>query len=717
LYSEAVVQRRLRAIEQHYKVKLHRYAIEESVAISKHVSLAFDEKGHQIRALKKQEQDFIWNEMALCRADFKYWAERYCTVVPKGGDGKRVHMTLTSAQNIFVKRMARTEDKMWAERDAGHTTFDGQCYFVHKARQMGLSTHCELVGVHIGNFYSDTPELIGSTNDQMTQKMYTDYYLSVYDNMPYWMKSPLRSKVKDRGLDYSHNSRVVLQDASQKSGFGQGSNWVWCHLTEVASWPDPVGMVENHFFPSISLSHRTAAFLESTSQGMDDWWHTRTEAARRGDFGRWQYLFIPWYLVPEFYHGYPPDEWVVPDHAAREAKLIADSSPEWADGVTIRPTKAMLYWWVQMRKTYEDTNTLNEFYKNYPSVPEQSFTHSGQSSFEHEVIEILEQMSHTPPVPYEIATKKLPSELIITDAGPSGPKIYPIGKHDLVPVHVPESMQKEARGLILMYEQPSERHDYFGGADTAGGIANWSRYMRHKGDTDKDNAAIQIIRRGFYGKPDVQVCEFAAPIMPQDFAPYIALLGELYKGREECNQCLFTIEVNGYGKVTQTELMEKYEYINLYQRVNTKDGVNIDVLNQFGWLTTIQSITELWTMGKKWISSGMLETRSKYLVREMRYCRDDDVRLKIARSMIRGKAAGVDKETKSQRHDDRVYATLFALEGAHGFSQHLEALPPNLDMVPVIVSASPRNIPATERDLTYAEYVDAINDHWAEFDF
>lgn len=704
MYSPEIVARRMRSVESAYNVRFHRYSIDDSRAISRDLTnSAYDEKGQQVRALSRDEQDFIWNEMTISRNDFRYWAERHVQIVTDSDEGTKTHITMTGAQEVFLSRMAKTEERMWQEKDAGNTRFDGQCYFVHKARQMGLSTHCELIGVHLTNFFADVAGLCGSTDDQKTQDMYRNYFLTPYDNMPPWMRGPLKSKVKDRGLLFASGSWISLQDSSQKAGFGQGAKWHWSHCTEVASWANTVEMMENHYFPSISRSIRGHAFAESTSQGMHDWWHTRTELARKGKFDRWQYLFIPWYLVPEFYHDYPADAWIPKKETAAEAELIERTSWEWADGRTIRLSREQMYWWEKTRQGFVDRHTLNEFYKSYPSVPEQSFVHSGQSSFEVEVLEACQQQTRTP-VAYEIATASTPTELVISsdkELREIGAKIYSVGKYDLVPMRVPEDEQYDSRGLVLLWEKPHDQFDYFLGADPAVGIANWSRYVRTKKDGSRDNSALEIIRRGFNGQADVQVAEFAAPIFPQDFALYVNVLGRMFKGRAEEGMALATVEVNNHGILCQNELMHRYDYINLYQRRKTSDGVNVDYAETFGWLTTASTIREIWTLGKKHISDARLFTRSNWLVTEMRNCVDDNIRTKMVLSLTRGKAEGGD------RHDDRVYAMLFALEGAHSWTHGL-LMPPSHQIAPVTVEGSPRKYSFAERDMTSAQVEDYI---------
>jgi hypothetical protein len=703
MYSPEIVDRRIRSIESAYHISLHRYDPDESRAISAHVSTAYDDKGRQIRALTGREQDFVWNEIALSRADFVYWAERYCQILVDDEEAIRRPIRLTSAQKIILAKMAKGENRMWEERDRGQTRHDGLCYFMHKAGQMGISTHCEIVGVHRLNFYPDTLGLVASSNDQMTQKLYSDYFLPVYENLPPWMRQPLKSKIKDRGLDFVSNSRAVLQDASQKAAVGQGSKWHYVHLSEVSTWPDPVKSFEGSdgVLPRISRSIKAVAFLESTSAGMQDWWHLRTELARRGEYDRWEYIFIPWYMVPEFYHDYPPDTWIMSKEAQEEAELIERTSWEWNDGATIRPTRQMMYWWEKERRFYQKNGTLNEFYKAHPSIPEQSFTHGGTSSFEYEVLEGL-QRGIERPVPYELATASLPSELVLDDreARLLAPwaKTFHVGQYDLVPVRVPLDDQYDPRGLVLLWEQPSEQHDYFGGADPAVGIANWTRYTKSKYDSKRDNSALEIIRRGFYDRPDVQVCEFAAPIFPQDFALYLYVLGRLYRGRSEERGCLMTIEINSHGRYTQEELIQRYDYINLYQRRRSDDGVTVDFTDLFGWRTDNTSIRELWAMGKKHIGDGRFVSRSNWLVTEMRQCQDDDIRYKTTLLGARGKAKGGNK------HDDRVYANMFALEGAHSWTHGLLSAPAPAQRPMLVRTDNSGNELKIERDMTAKEY-------------
>ena len=70
----------------------------------------------------------------------------------------------------------------------------------------------------------------------------------------------------------------------------------------------------------------------------------------------------------------------------------------------------------------------------------------------------------------------------------------------------------DPRGLVLMWEPPVAGASYFQGVDPTVGIVNWSREFRTENDYLTDCAAIEIIRRGKYGVPDRQVCEFVAPM-------------------------------------------------------------------------------------------------------------------------------------------------------------------------------------------------------------
>src|SRR5438067_11441753 len=100
---------------------------------------------------------------------------------------------------------------------------------------------------------------------------------------------------------------------------------------------------------------------------------------------------------------------------------------------------------------------------------------------------------------------------------------YHIGnKAALTPVDFQEfgrrDIEMDPRGIVWMFEPPLRGAAYCMGIDPTMGITGWDRRLRGENDNKVDNGCIQIIRVGTETDPDVQACEFAAPIDSEDLA-------------------------------------------------------------------------------------------------------------------------------------------------------------------------------------------------------
>jgi hypothetical protein len=213
----------------------------------------------------------------------------------------------------------------------------------------------------------------------------------------------------------------------------------------------------------------------------------------------------------------------------------------------------------------------------------------------------------------------------------------------------------DPRGIVWVFEPPSHRQTYVLGCDPTKGITGWRPELRTQDDAKIDNGAIEIIRKGRSADdPDVQVCEFAAPIDPYELAVYCNLLGRLYAGSDESGQCLTIIEVwPGPGLPTQRELINRYGYTNLFVW-KYLDSLSVRATHSLGWTSTQKSVRDLWIMGTRHIQGRHFLPASPWLVDEMADCETD--MNKMAGKAIYG------------RHDDRVRALLMAIWAAHDWT-------------------------------------------------
>lgn len=711
MYGQKVISRRISAYESATGIILREVPIQRVRDLVTYIEGRHDAKGKPIRPVVTPEiRRFIDNELAMCKANFRYWVERYVFIQYRTGMGGVDLFAPLESQLILLDRMAKDEEHMWERKDAGDRSFDGLLYFIHKARQLGFTTLCQLLLLHRTLFYADYKTLTASADDQKTQDTHAKWDMA-YTRLPYWMRTPFVYKEKDRGKWLANGSYASLQDFAQEAGLGQGNTWDGFHLTEVASVPDPVCNIalENHFFNAVPRSLRATGFLESTAQGYGNWWHRATEQARRHEYGRWGYVFIPWYAEKDTYSrpdvpvGWSPDQ-----ETLNHAKKIEVTSPEFMSGRSVTPTREQLYWYETERESKRKSGAIAEFLTNFPADPEESFQYIEHGAFDSEKIYLLSNRIDVAPVAYELVRNKHEMDSLRLSGriltGSDAPKVYSVGSMDLVPVATTDRDSADPRGLLLMYERPRLDVVYSIGVDTAGGIVGWLRSMR-KSTNDElrvDNSCATV----WYREPKTglvrQAAEIAGPIAPREFAPWVLALGRLFHGanpQELGAPLIIEIQPAASGAQVQQILQYEYGYYNFY-RWKTFNGMEVKETNSWGWVSNQSSVRLLWRKGKDYIENPQLPVRprSRNLLQEMSACRWDPLRLRGAAP----EGGGI--------HDDRVSAMLFALWQLFDWSLHSFATPQKVS------SHSPeeerlQRVDFQQRDLaSYDDYDTAVGE-------
>jgi hypothetical protein len=274
------------------------------------------------------------------------------------------------------------------------------------------------------------------------------------------------------------------------------------------------------------------------------------------------------------------------------------------------------------------------------------------------------------------------------------PEFYSIGhKHRLERVELEDL---DPRGLVCMWEPPNPRGVYVMGIDPTVGITGWDRHNRSKDDFRIDNGAIEIIRVGSESgdRPDVQVCEYAAPIDPEDLADVANALGRLYCGHDESEQCLCIIEVYpGPGLLTQRKLINVHGYTNHFVW-KYLDTLATRPTMSLGWQSSPKSVRDLWIRGTRHISRGQLIIKSKWLAEELSDCEADLLKMTAKASY--------------GRHDDRVRAMLMSTWAAHDWSFQIEFDTPQ----PISEDSGLPNWQAS--DCSYDKMMDSWNDRFSE---
>ena len=129
--------------------------------------------------LDEEEKRYIRNEIILCRADFHYFASRYCYI--KSEEDRVVRMEPWVSQQIFFSILAEMQAEMIA-----------LMLIILKARQLGLSRAISLIMLHAVLFFANTNAFLASSTEDKTGLLF-DMLDFVLERLPFWMRPAERN--------------------------------------------------------------------------------------------------------------------------------------------------------------------------------------------------------------------------------------------------------------------------------------------------------------------------------------------------------------------------------------------------------------------------------------------------------------------------------------------------------------------------------------------
>jgi len=169
-------------------------------------------------------------------------------------------------------------------------------YITLKARQVGISTVTEAMAFQFAICMNRSRGLIVSHTGDSTKHLMdmSHHYWDSFWAAPLYKTT---SSARDRLAWDPTKSSISLLPAKSLEG-ARSRTLHFVHASEAAFWPHPRELMKglSQGVPRVALS---AIFVESTANGVGNWFHETWEAAKRGDV-EYKPMFFPWWTHPEY---------------------------------------------------------------------------------------------------------------------------------------------------------------------------------------------------------------------------------------------------------------------------------------------------------------------------------------------------------------------------------------------------------------------------------
>lgn len=313
---------------------------------------------------KKREEYLKIYEIAR---DFK----RYCQVNLKIRDksGKLVPLELNDEQTYLVEKVL---DDLKNERPIR--------YIILKGRQQGVSTIVEALIM----WWTATNKNVKSkivAHDRETATQLYEMFRRYYDNANPIFKPQAKYNTKT-DLTFDNETTTGLKSqidvaSAGNTGVGRGQTIQWLHGSEVSLWPDGEELVAG-LMQAVPLLKNTAIFIESTANGIGDYFHKTWQAAKKGQ-SVFTPVFFPWSMHSE-YRIHPPHDFTLTEEE-RELKQQYNLDD------------SQLCWRREKMKEFSDPD---KFKQEYPINDVEAFLASGRSRFHIPSLVKMEEDARTP---------------------------------------------------------------------------------------------------------------------------------------------------------------------------------------------------------------------------------------------------------------------------------------------------------------------------------
>lgn len=445
-----------------------------------------------------------------------------------------VPFKLNHAQKIVLDIMKKDEEAGIPKR-----------YIVLKARQMGLSTLFEGLIFQDTSTHENKNSLIIAHEEQASSNLFNMSKL-YYENIPELIR-PMKKYANGKNLVFENptadeNEKLVNPGLRSKISIatagagevGRSATYHNIHASEVAFFPDAkttmLGLLQ-----SVPDQPNTMVVMESTANGVGDWFHDMWQKATRGE-NEFTPIFLPWFIQPEYTRAFRSEG------EKEQFKTQINTTSTDQNGNVVHTyeyelmqkhnlTLEQLNW---RKYTVQNKCQGDEilFMQEYPSTAEEAFISSGRPKFS---IRSLKK--------YQTITKP------------------PIMTGYLIEEQGQLKFLEDKKGYIGIWKKPEPGMEYSIGADVAEGLIEGDYSTASVGDNNFDIVAT------WHGHID-----------PDLFGHELVKLGRFY------NTAYLGVESNNHG-LTTLNAIKKLGYWNLFFS-KSYDKIADTMTTKLGWTTT-----------------------------------------------------------------------------------------------------------------------------------
>lgn len=450
-------------------------------------------------------------------------------------DAKLVPFVLNEAQDYVLRIIEKLKEQNKPVR-----------LVILKARQMGISTFSE------GYIFNDTAtnkfknSLIIAHEEQASQNLY-QMYKTYYENLPPEITPMIKRSnakellfenptpdVEEKRKNPGLCSKVQVSTANNVNT-GRSSTIHNLHASEVAFWQD-AKTVMTGLMNTIPDTPNTSIIIESTANGVGDWFYNFWKAAERGE-NNFVPIFLPWFTDKSYTR--PFESKSEKEEFIREVNQVYKDM----DGQDVHTEEYELM--KEFNLTYEQLNwrkytiqnkcngDIEQFHQEYPSTPEEAFIATGRPRFSLTALKQYRKKQKEGTRGYlEWDNKELKTVRFVQDP----------------------------KGYVEIFKMPEKGRFYCIGADVAEGLE----------EGDYSNAYV--------GSDDFMVyAKWRGHIDPDLYGEELVKLARFY------NDAYLGVENNNHG-LTTLKSIERLEYWNIYY-TKTYDRIADKLTQKMGWTT------------------------------------------------------------------------------------------------------------------------------------